>query len=295
MTIRMTAVVGGDTGLLEPWLAHYQQLGVQEFHVTRHVEDPADPRVEASAAVMEKAGLAFSGVHVGPWHEHLNPRLIREEMAAHPDDWWIVADLDEFQVYPVPLTELTARCASAGHDFVSGAFLDRVAAGGLLPAPGTDGGPLWRQYPLAGLLTLRLLGARPTKVTLARGRVELGYGQHVAWTGRGAAEGEVYAQVHHFKWTDSVRESLTRRVEAYSSGAWQTNNLKIIEESRTFLDHLAANGGRIDVTEPSFGFLPCSFDHADYGPWPTVAAELSTRYLAFDAARAERRARGERL
>ncbi|WP_432102035.1 glycosyltransferase family 2 protein [Streptomyces sp. bgisy091] len=290
MVVRFISVVGGDTSLLGSAITHYRRLGVQEFHIVRHAESADDPGVAASVEVMRKAGLTFSDIVVGPWHEHLNPALIREAMSRHPDDWWVVADLDEFQLYPDELPAVIAHCERRGYDHVSGAFLDRVAADGTLPEPDTSHpDAVWHQYGLAGLLTLRLLRARPTKVTLARGRVELAYGQHTSWSGRGAPPADLYAQVHHFKWTGSARARLARRVAAYASGRWEVNDPVIIEESRAFLTHLDAHDGRIDVGDPTLAFLPCGTTYHDYTGWPRVTAELSHAYDEFDAARARRR------
>ncbi|MET9480875.1 glycosyltransferase family 2 protein [Streptomyces sp. NPDC006638] len=285
--VRLVSVVGGDTSLLPHMLAHYEGLGVEAFHVIRHVESGLDPTLASSVEAVRDAGHDFTRLSVGPWHEHLNPRLIRETMAEHPDDWWVVADLDEFQVYPDSLKETVAHCERHGFDYVEGAFLDRVAADGSFPDPEPYGSvPLWRQYPLAGLVTLRLMGARPTKVPLARGRVELGYGQHNSWTGRGAPAEHVYAQVHHFKWTASARERLARRVAAYSSGEWHINNAKIIDESRAFLDHVAAHQGRLRVDDPRLGFQRCALEYGGYAGWSDLTATLSRQYVEFDAARA---------
>ncbi|MFI5571313.1 glycosyltransferase family 2 protein [Streptomyces sp. NPDC051740] len=290
MAIRMVCMVGGDTSLLGPAIEHYRRLGVDRFHMVRHADSLDDPAVAASEEVMRRAGLAFSRVVVGPWHEHLNPAVIRETMSEHPDDWWVVADLDEFQLYPDGLTAVIAYCERNGYDFVQGAFLDRVASDGTLPEPDRSAPEaLWRQYGLAGLLTLRLLHARPTKVTLARGRTELSYGQHNSWSGRSVPPGDIYAQVHHFKWTGSACTRLARRAESYASGAWEINNSVIIEESLAFLEHVDAHGGRIDVSDSSFGFLPCGEAYTDYVNWPEVAAELAGRYTEFDAGRARRR------
>ncbi|GJF34369.1 hypothetical protein KNE206_70690 [Kitasatospora sp. NE20-6] len=293
MTIRMVSVVGGDTSLLERFLDHYRGLGVEEFHVVRHVESMSDPGLPESIEVMHRAGLEFSRMSEGPWHEHLNPRLIRETMAEHPDDWWVVADLDEFQVYPDTLAEAVRHCERHDYDYVEGAFLDRVAADGSFPEPDVTGGtPLWQQYGLAGLLTLRLMRARPTKVTLARGRAELGYGQHNSWTGRGVPTGSLYTQVHHFKWTASAHERLVRRVDAYSTGTWQINNPVIIDESKAFLAHVAEHGGRLDVDDPDLGLRPCTLAYEDYRDWPALAVELGSAYREFDAGRARLRAAG---
>ncbi|MGP4111847.1 glycosyltransferase family 2 protein [Streptomyces sp. 4N509B] len=295
MTVRFVSVVGGDTTLLPYALAHYRRLGVDRFHVVRHVERRDDPSLPRSREVMRRAGLEFVRLCVSPWHEDLNAALIREVMAAHPDDWWVVADLDEFHVYDRPLREVVAHCERRGHDHVEGAILDRVAADGRLTGPAPHGGPvpLHRQYPLAGLLTTRLLNARATKVTLARGTVELDLGQHVAWNGSPAPVAELHAQVHHFKWTASVRRRLARRVSAYESGEWRLLHRSVPGESRAVLTHLERHGGRIDTADPALGLLPCSMEYADYPGWRRLAAELSRHFASVDAPR--RAARQARL
>ncbi|MFE1457712.1 glycosyltransferase family 2 protein [Streptomyces sp. NPDC058735] len=294
VTLRFVSVVGGDISLLPYSLNHYRELGVESFHVIRHVESRADPTLGPSVEMMREAGHEFADICVAPWHEDLNAALIRKQMSAWPDDWWIVADLDEFHVYDRSPAEVAAYCEEHGFDFVEGAFLDRVSADGRLTGPLPHGGePLWGQYPLAGQLTLGLLDGRPTKVTLARGTVELDLGQHYAWTGRGVPVEEIYAQVHHFKWTASARPRLTRRVAAYSSGEWRLLHRSIVGESQRFLDHLGKNGGRIDVDDPGFRFAHCSLDYTDYPGWEDTGPALRHRFRAYDASRREKRRTAE--
>src|SRR5690348_11124552 len=99
VTLRFVSVVGGDVSLLPYFLDHYRGLGADSFHVIRHVESLDDPALNPSVDVMRMAGLEFADMCVAPWHEDLNAALIRKQMSAWPDDWWIVADLDEFHVY----------------------------------------------------------------------------------------------------------------------------------------------------------------------------------------------------
>jgi hypothetical protein len=273
VTIRFVSVVGSDTGLLDAAIAHYRGLGVESFHITRHIESFDDPEFQRAQDVLTRRGLAFAAVHQGPWDEDLNAYLIRAQMRRHPRDWWVVADLDEFHVYDQPLTDIITACEAGGYDYVMGALLDRVAADGTLPAlnPATS---IWAQYPLAGLVTLGVLRAVTSKVTLARGDVHLHLGQHGALTGRSAPATEAFAQVHHFKWTDSVLPRLTHRVQAYSSGDWYLSYPPTIRESRRMLKHLEANGGRIDVTAEKLALHPCGSDYTDYEPWTDLVPVL---------------------
>jgi hypothetical protein len=290
MTIGLVSVVGGDTALLGYSIAHYRALGVESFHITRHVEDEADPRLAESVALLHDQGLEFSRICVGPWHEDLNARLIRETMARAPHDWWIIADLDEFQVYDRPLPEIVRYCDDEGYDYVSGAMLDRVATGGALVDPEPYGRrPIWEQYPLAGLVTFRVVRGIPTKVTLARGTVELDLGQHRAWGGIPVPRDVCYPQVHHFKWTATVQSRLHQRAAAYFSGHWKTADRAVIAESVQILHHIRANGGRIDVARPDCAFLPCGSRYEDYGSWSSARLLWNDLFEDFDRCRAATR------
>lgn len=287
MTIRFASVVGGDTSLLDYAIAHYRALGVESFHIARQVEDETDPGLARSVAVMRDHGLEFSRICVSPWHEDLNARLIREAMAAAPHDWWVIADLDEFHVYDRPLAEVVGYCEDNGCDYVAGAMLDRVAPGGELRDAAPSGGQsLWEQYPLAGLVTFSVLRAMPTKVTLARGTVELDYGQHRAWNGNPAPRDVLYPQVHHFKWTATLRARLEQRAAAYSSGYWRTRHSAVIDESIRILRHIDDNAGRIEVYRPDCAFLPCGSRYTDYGPWNSVRTLWQEMYEEYDNYRA---------
>lgn len=273
MTIRFVSVVGSDTGLLDAAIAHYRGLGVDSFHIIRHIESFDDPEFQRAQDVLTRHGLAFAAVHQGPWDEDLNAYLIRAQMRRHPNDWWVIADLDEFHLYDRPLTDIITACEVGGWDYVMGALLDRVAADGTLPAlnPATS---VWAQYALAGLVTLRVLRAVTSKVTLARGDVHLHLGQHGALTGRCLPAAEAFAQVHHFKWTDSVLPRLTQRVQAYSSGDWHLTYPATIVGSRRMLKYLEANGGRIDVTAEKLALHRCGSHYTDYKPWTDLVPAL---------------------
>ncbi|MFJ8694682.1 glycosyltransferase family protein [Streptomyces roseolilacinus] len=275
MTIRFVSVVGGDTGLLDAAITHYRTLGVESFHIARHIESFDDPDFQRSQDVVAQHGVSFTAVHQGPWDEDLNGYLIQAQMRRHPNDWWVVADLDEFHVYDRPLVDVIAECEAGGYDYVKGALLDRVAADGSLAALKPHES-IWAQYPLAGLVTLRLPGAGSSKVTLARGDVRLHLGQHGAETGRLMPAEKAFPQVHHFKWNDSALARLVQREQAYSSGDWHLTYPDTVDESRRMLQHLQANGGRIDITGQELLLHRCGSAYADYEPWPELIPMLKT-------------------
>jgi hypothetical protein len=275
VTIRFVSVVGADTGLLDAAITHYRGLGVESFHIARHIESFDDADFRRSQDVVARHGLSFAVVHQGPWDEDLNAYLIRAQMRRHPGDWWVVADLDEFHVYDRPLTDIIAACEAGGYDHVRGALLDRIAADGSLP-PLKPNTPIWTQYPLAGLVTLRLPGGGSSKVTLVRGDVQLALGQHEAVAGRLLPAEDAFPQVHHFKWTDSVLPRLIRREQEYSSGGWHLTYPDTVDESRRMLRHLEANGGHIDVTAEELALRRCGSDYADYAPWASLVPMLKT-------------------
>jgi hypothetical protein len=259
-------------------IEHYRGLGVDEFVLIRHAEDSAAPVFRATEEVVRAAGLELSETRIGPWHEDLNAALIRQVMMRHPDDWFVVADLDELHVYDRPLPDLLRCCEARGYDLVEGCYLDRVAADGSFPQ--VTRAPIWEQFPLAGGLSFPLLGATPTKVVLARGWVPLRLGHHTAGAGTAAPHREVYAQVHHFKWNDTVVERTRTRKSRFQSGAWRLTYPSVVSETVRFLDHVSAHGGRIDVTEPLFMFHRCGNQYYDHPQWTDLVAWVHQHWPA---------------
>lgn len=270
--IHVVSMLGGDVAVVPHMIEHYRRTGVESFLFIRHAESVDDPVYEETERVVRDAGLRLHGTHIGPWHEDLNTTLVEQAMSVRPDDWFVVADLDEFQVYDRPLVELLAWCERHGYDYVEGCYLDRVGADGTFPKVGS--GSSWEQFPLAGGISFPLLGATPTKVVLARGRVRLELGHHTAKHGRGAPHRDAYMQVHHFKWNDTVVGRTRLRHARFTSGAWRLTYPSVVSETIRLLDHVAAHDGRIDVAEPLFMFHPCGDAFTDYPQWTEMVRRV---------------------
>jgi hypothetical protein len=128
-----------------------------------------------------------------------------------PNDWWVIADIDEFHLYPNDdLEKLLSDCDNRGYDIVRGGFIDRIGRGGEFTEL-VDDTSIWEQFPNAGFFRYPMSGANPNKICLMKGYVELTSGQHYAningnttWKWQGwnhpLISQDNTVQVHHFKW-----------------------------------------------------------------------------------------------
>jgi hypothetical protein len=263
-----------DPVLLPHVVDHYRSLGVDSFRVIRHAESTSDPGYVRLEELARQAGVPLFHSHVSSWNLNLQQRLFRYAMEEDPDDWFVVADADEFQVYDRPLRSLIDHCERGGYDYVSGCFLDRLAPDGGFPPIGP--GSLWEQFPMAGSLSASLLSALPMKVCLARGRVELLTGQHGAPLARELPHTEGFAQVNHFKWTDGIVPELAERVSAYDDGTRRDIHPSMVRESRRFLSHISRRDGRVDLADPRLRFHRGGSDYGAHPEWEAIVREAES-------------------
>lgn len=270
--IHLVSVVGAcDSFLLPHLIDHYRAQGVESFCLVRHAESASDPGYELIAEHARAKGVPLFHSHIGRWGLDLQQRLFRYAMDEHPDDWFVVADCDELQLYDRPLPELVRECEIGEFDYVSGCFLDRVSSDGGFPEAGP--GDLWEQYPLAGSISATLLCALPMKVGLARGRVELLTGQHGAPLGAEFPQQESVVQVNHFKWTGDIVTRLHRRVRQYDDGRLPDMHPSMVRESRRFVSHVGRNNGRIGIADPRLRLTRCGPSYGAHPKWSDIVYE----------------------
>lgn len=265
--IHFAAVIGGSQVHLLPHLVeHYRARGVESFLIVRHAESASDPNYLLMERYAKEAGVPLLHSHVAPYTADLQRQLLRYAMDEHPDDWYVVADGDEFQVYDRPIPDLIGECERGGYDCVGGCFVDRIGPDGGFPA--LEAGSLWERYPLAGSVSASIARALPLKVCLAPGRLELLVGQHGAPEAVMLPRSRGYVQVHHFKWTGGVLARLERQLDP-SSGS---NQWMSLEASRV-LAHTRAHADRIDIEDPRFHLRRCGSDYEDHPEWTDIARE----------------------
>jgi hypothetical protein len=279
--VHLVAVVGGgDSILLSHLVDHYRALGVESFQLIRHAESTDEPAYEEIAHYARMAGIPLHHTHIGPWSDNLHGQLMTAAMNEHPDDWYILADLDEFHVYDRPLSELVALCEREGSRYVCGCFVDRVGPAGALVKVGPE--PLWPQFPLGGAVTSRLVPAPSLKIGLAVGRLGTGGGHHGVPGQYGLPRETSYIQVHHFKWTDSVVARLRRRVEGYESGRWELVYPSVPDEARRVLRYLDRQGGRFDVTDERLLIGECLDGYDGFRRWPEIVEDAQRWHWNFE-------------
>jgi hypothetical protein len=254
MQIHLTTVVGSFIEVLPHMLAHYRELGLSSFLVNIHLSDPKDPILEVAEQVTVKFGCGIASVTVGEWQRE-QVGIYERSRQRYPNDWYILADQDELQVYPHDLLDIIKECDSKGYDYIRGCFVDRIDASGMFPDVECNRA-IWQQFPLGGFISLPMLGADPRKVVAAKGYVTLNAGQHVASNGHGCPIEEYFIQVHHFKWVKNLVDRLAQRAEML-----KRSNFSHWIESQRFVSYYEKHCGRIDINDPRFRIAECDRDY----------------------------------
>jgi len=262
MKVHLVSVIGSDIKLLPHMLRHYRQMGIDSFLISLNLGYPGDPMIEEARRFMDEFGCEIYNVHVGEWTNEVNTRLYAESR-KNPDDWYILADLDEFQEYPRDLFAIIEECESKGYDYIEGCFIDRIAADGGFPEIIYDR-PIEDQFPLGCTFTYRMLGGYPLKVVAAKGHVSISVGNHNANTGVACPIDECFAQVHHYKWDKSVVNRMKQRAYNKELGSYMVS-------CRRFVDYVRANNGRIDVSDPRLFVGKCK---PQYEYWSFIKQEV---------------------
>jgi hypothetical protein len=210
--VRLVTVIGHGTNLLPHFIKHYKQY-VDEINIVVYESDIHPSLGDEVKKIVEN----YDNVNIVKVHKD---RLFDWERVTmlynyvtnrKPNDWWVVADIDEFHLYPNDdLGKLISDCDNRGYDIVRGGFIDRIGRGGEFTEL-VDDTLIWEQFPNAGFFRYPMSGANPNKICVMKGYIELTSGQHYAningnttWRWQGwnhpLISQDNTVQVHHFKW-----------------------------------------------------------------------------------------------
>jgi len=277
--LNLVTVVGENTHILPHMLKHYEDV-VDKVYVVVYRQSERDDILEK----VEELGITpYKVITESKYNWNKVTQLYNETKKTKPNDWWIVSDDDELQVYPHPIEDIINKCERHQYTFVTGGFLDRIGRDGTFPIVTRDTN-LHTSFPLAGFFRYPMSGACPNKVTLMKGHQDITSGQHYAQFPDGTNSWgkshpkrmpieECFTQVHHFKW-DSTCISRIKKVA--------NTNMKYAysKEYETMYNAIKMFDFKIDINNPEFlveTLLESSYiEYMDYSKWNTLINKIVT-------------------
>lgn len=254
--IRLLTVIGHGTNLLPHFIKHYQDQ-VDEINIAVY-ETEMYPFLEKEIKqiVANQHNVKIVKVikdRVFDWEKVT--QLYNFVKDQNPNDWWVIADIDEFHLYSDSLSQIIHTCNKNGYELVRGGFIDRIGHGGEL-AQLKNGISIWEQFPNAGFFRYPMSNANPNKVCIMKGSVELTSGQHYAkiddqttWKWQGWNHPLINphdsVQVHHFKWDSTSEERIKAVADIKKPYAYS-------DEYRVMYNQLRKTKFKIDLNNPEY-------------------------------------------
>ena len=273
----LVTVTGHRTNTLAHQLNHYKDEIRDAFIVVYEHENSDKTTKEEVEDIAKKKGFKIHTVRTHrPFDWEEVTRIYNEIKDLYPNEWWIVADDDELQLYWEPIEDLIDDCEKHGWEYVSGGFVDRIGPDGTFPEIKPDSN-LWELFPIASFFRYPLSKACPNKTCLAKGRIKVSNGQHyimegqnVVWGTKGWLHPKRYpinrnlVQVHHFKWDQTVFQRLLDVAQIKQDYAYSS-------EYQMMYDAIKDNNFKIDINNPNF--------HTDVVPKPDYYSYRKWGYL----------------
>jgi hypothetical protein len=277
--LNLVTVVGRNTHLLPHMLKHYEGK-VDKIYVAVYRQDENDGVLE------EVLDLGIKPCIIATDEKYNWERvtaLYNYIKRTKPNDWWIVSDDDELQVYPYEIPDIIKECEKHKYDFVTGGFLDRIGPDGIFPEV-TREIDIHSAFPYAGFFRYPMSKACPNKVTLMKGYQDVTSGQHYASFKDGTNSWgkshpkrmpieEVFTQVHHFKWDSTCVERIKEVADIDKPYAYS-------HEYKTMYDAIRVFDWKIDICNPEFKVEKLNnfsyIDYMDYSKWNTLRDKIIT-------------------
>jgi hypothetical protein len=270
--IRLLTVIGHGTTLLPHFIKHYQQY-VDEINIAVYETDMFPSLAnEVSQIIGNQDNIKIVKVikdRIFDWDRVT--KLYNFIKSQKPNDWWVIADIDELHLYPNDnLNYLVDNCEKYGYQLVRGGFIDRIGDGGefteIVPEVS-----LFDQFPNAGFFRYPMSKACPNKVCVMKGHIEITSGQHYAkilgqttWRWQGwnhpLINPHSFVQVHHFKWDSTSIERIQAVANLKQEYAYS-------DEYKLMYDQLRKSRFKIDLNNPEFMFEKGENKFRSYKQW----------------------------
>jgi len=259
--VRLLTVIGHGVDLIEHHIKHYNTY-VDDIQYVIYQTDLYPTLLED----IEKIIKPYENVkivktikeRIFDWEKVTE--LYNEVKLTKPNDWWVIADIDEFHLYPDDnLNKLIYDCQENSWDIVRGGFIDRIGRGGEFSNL-VDNISIWEQFPNAGFFRYQMSQACPNKICIVKGYHEITAGQHYAkinnqttWRWQGwnhpliAPINTHSVQVHHFKWDSTSIERVLNVANIDKDYAYSNEYFIMYKE-------LKKTNFKIDLLKPDYMF-----------------------------------------
>ena len=279
--IRLVSVIGHGKELIPHFIKHYLpyvdeiQFVIYETDLYNNLTNEVSELIKGNEKVKIVKTIKD---RIFDWEKVT--QLYNFIKSKSPNDWWVVADIDEFHLYPNnDLKKLIKNCNEYGWDVVRGGFIDRIGIGGEFSEL-TDDSSIWEQFPNAGFFRYPMSRACPNKICVVKGHVEITSGQHYAkidgqttWKWQGwnhpLINPHSFVQVHHFKWDKTC-------VDRIKSVANLKETYSYSNEYNTMYEGIRKNKFKINLDKSEFmfelGLIYPNFD--EYTNWNKLIKKI---------------------
>ena len=249
--LNLVTVVGENTHILPHMLKHYENI-VDKVYVAVYRQSDNDTILQEIEDLGIEPYMVFT-------ENRYNWRRVTEIYNSikitKPNDWWIVSDDDELQVYPDSVDNIIKHCDKHGYSFVTGGFIDRIGKDGIFPQVSRET-DIHKAFPLAGFFRYPMSGACPNKVTLMKGNIEVTSGQHYVDLGNNMTSWgkehplrmpveECFTQVHHFKWDSTCIDRIKKVADVKKEYSYSKEYEKMYNAIKT-------SDWKIDITNSEY-------------------------------------------
>jgi hypothetical protein len=280
--IRALSVIGHGVNLIPHFIDHYSKY-VDEIQFVVY-QSPIHPTLinDVKEAIKDHKNVKIVKTIENTEFDWSKVTALYNLMKSkNPNDWWVIADIDEFHLYPNDdLKILITNCDKYGWDLVRGGFIDRIGPEGTFSKlePNTN---IFKQFPNAGFFRYPMSKACPNKVCVMKGYIELTDGQHYAkidgyttWKWQGwnhpLINPHSYIQVHHFKWDSSSIERIKAVADIKQSYSYS-------DEYKLMYDRIRKSKFKIDLTNPEYMFETCTKSQFGYyKQWNKLIKKIMT-------------------
>jgi hypothetical protein len=267
--IRVLSVIGHGVNLIPHFIDHYSKY-VDEIQFVVY-QSPIHPTLinDVKEAIKDHKHVKIVKTIENTEFDWGKVTALYNLMKSkNPNDWWVVADIDEFHLYPNDdLKILITNCDKYGWDLVRGGFIDRIGPEGTFSTLEPNAN-IFNQFPNAGFFRYPMSKACPNKICVMKGYVELTDGQHYAkidgyttWKWQGWNHPLInpysYIQVHHFKWDSSSIERIKAVADVKQSYSYS-------DEYKLMYDRIRKSKFKIDLTNPDYMFETCTKSQFGY-------------------------------